>query len=355
MYDPKNDETGLNPQNVFEKIVVGSSNRKVIATTLLVIEKPGQRGFNPFVVYGGVGLGKAELLQSAGNHFLKTHLGRKVRYVTTSQFLTEWENALSRDNLPQFRAKFLSLDFLLFDEFQLLLFNRAAQEEIFFIFDEFVKASKQIIIGSDRPPRAMLELNGSLKAILENGIVADIQLPDYDMRLSLLKSIWEKQAFSSSLFMPSEVLEFIAHKIVSNFRQLEAALVRVANYAIENQTELNLYTATQALADSIISSKKKSVSFTQIMEEVAQFFGIEQEELRGKGRSLNIVLPRQIAMYLLREQTEASLKEIGLALGKRSPTTVSHSIAKIEAELEQNRSLRQYINTIVQLLYSRSE
>lgn len=352
-YDPhsRSNVAGLNPRYIFEKYVEGSSNRVATAAARRVAEMPGF-SYNPLFIYGGVGLGKTHLLHAIGHEALRRRPNLTVLYVSSENFTNDLVNSIKEGRMQDFRSRYRTIDILMIDDIQFIAGKDTTQEEFFHTFNSLVEANKQVVISSDRPPRAMLVLEERLRSRFEGGLTCDVQLPDYEMRLAILKAKSENQAIGNNSPIPTDVLEFIAHKIVSNIRELEGALTRVVAFALHNRASLTVDMASQALNDLMLNSRKKMVTPARVVEQVSQFFSIDQKELRGRSRSQDIVMPRQIAMYIIRDQTEISLVEIGQELGGRDHTTVMHAIAKIEREIETNPSLRQQVNTIVQLLYS---
>lgn len=343
-------ETGLNPNYTFDKYVIGSSNRIVVSLTQFVVANPGTMGRNPLYIYGGIGLGKDHIIQAAGNYFLQLHPKAKVRYLTIQQFIAEFNDAIYKGHLKEYQDNYREIDLLLLDDFQLIASNETAQNEISGIFNNLIETNKQIIIGADRPPRALLTITEQLRSVLDISVIADVQLPDYEMRVAILKD--KARTLTPDVPIPEGVFQFIAHKIVSSVRELEEALTRVIAYAAYNKVELSVEQAVRALNDLMLNSRKKTMTPPQIIEQVSQFFSIEKTVLTGPSRSLDILIPRQLAMYIIRDQTELSLAKIGRELGGRNATTVKNAIAKIEQEIETSPGLRQQINTIVQLLYA---
>ncbi|MEI6043355.1 MAG: chromosomal replication initiator protein DnaA [Chloroflexota bacterium] len=348
-YDPlSRNGSGLNPRYVFDKYVEGSSNRVATAAAKRVAEMPGY-SYNPLFIYGQVGLGKTHLLHAIGHEALRRRPQLNVLYVSSEKFTNDLVNSIKEGRMEDFRSRYRTIDLLMIDDIQFIAGKNTTQEEFFHTFNSLVEANKQVIISSDRPPRAMLVLEERLRSRFEGGLTCDIQPPDYEMRLAILKA----KADYQDINVPYDVLEFIAHKYnQSNIRELEGALTRVVAFALHNHATLSVEQAAQALNDLMLNSRKKMVTPARIVEQVGQFFSVDQKELRGRSRSQDIVLPRQIAMYIIREQTEVSLVEIGQELGGRDHTTVMHGIDKMEREIESNPSLRQQINTIIQILYS---
>ncbi len=347
-YDPMaNNGSGLNPRYLFDRYVEGSSNRVATAAARRVAEMPGY-SYNPLFIYGGVGLGKTHLLHAIGHQALEYRPNLRVLYVSTETFTNDLVNSIREGRMEEFRLRYRTIDILMIDDIQFIAGKDRTQEEFFHTFNSLVEANKQVVISSDRAPRAMMVLEERLRSRFEGGLTCDVQLPDYEMRLAILRAKAEHQAISP---IPTDVLEFIAHKIQSNIRELEGALTRVVAFALHNRTNLSVEQAAMALND-MVQSAKKMVTPTRIVEQVAQFYNLDSKELRGRSRSQDIVLPRQIAMHIIREHTDVSLVEIGQELGGRDHTTVMHGIDKMEREIETNPGLRQQINTIVQIIYS---
>ncbi len=338
---------GLNPRYVFERYIVGSSNRMANAAGRSVAENPGN-SYNPLFIYGGVGLGKTHLLHAIGHEALRLRPHLKVLYVTSEKFTNDLINGIREQRMEEFRSHYRSIDLLMIDDIQFIAGKEQTQEEFFHTFNSLVEANKQVIISSDRSPKSMLVLSDRLRSRFEGGLISDISLPDYEMRLAILRAKADYQPVPIS----NDVLEHIAHKVPTNIRELEGALVRVVAFSFLNKVPLTVELAAQALNDAMISSRKKLVTKERIVDAVGNFYSVDVKELQGKSRSADIVLPRQVAMYVMREQTDHSLVEIGQMLGGRDHTTVMHGLEKIENALETNTQLRQQINTIVQIVYN---
>ena len=248
----------------------------------------------------------------------------------------------------KFRNRYRNTDILMIDDIQFIAGKESSQEEFFHTFNALHGENKQIIICSDRPPKAMLVLEDRLRSRFEGGFITDIQMPNYEMRLAILQAKAEYQATP----VPPEVLDYIAGKMESNIRELEGALTRVVGYALHSRAALTVDVAKQALEEIMQHTRRKIVTPERVIETVSQYFSIDTKELKGRSRSADIVLPRQIAMYIIREHTEISLVEVGQAFGGRNHTTVMHGYDKIQREVETNAQLRQQVNTITQILYS---
>jgi chromosomal replication initiator protein len=312
-----------------------------------VAENPGN-SYNPLFIYGGVGLGKTHLLHAIGHEALRLRPYLKIMYVSSEKFTNDLINGIREQRMEEFRNRYRSMDILMIDDIQFIAGKDQTQEEFFHTFNTLVEANKQVVISSDRSPKSMLTLEDRLRSRFEGGLIADVSLPDYEMRLLILQA----KAKYQQIHIPQEVMEFIAHKIPSNIRELEGALIRVVAFGFLNKMAISVDLAAQALNDSLLNSRKKLVTKERIIDAVANFYNVEMKDLLGKSRSADIVLPRQVAMYIIREQTDHSLVEIGQSLGGRDHTTIMHGLDKIEQALDSNIQLRQQINTITQIVYN---
>lgn len=346
-YEAQAIQFGLNPRYVFDKYIVGSSNRMAAAAGRSVAENPGS-SYNPLFIYGGVGLGKTHLLHAIGHEALRLRPYLKIMYVSSEKFTNDLINGIREQRMEEFRNRYRSMDILMIDDIQFIAGKDQTQEEFFHTFNTLVEANKQVVISSDRSPKSMLTLEDRLRSRFEGGLIADVSLPDYEMRLLILQA----KAKYQQIHIPQEVMEFIAHKIPSNIRELEGALIRVVAFGFLNKMAISVDLAAQALNDSLLNSRKKLVTKERIIDAVANFYNVEMKDLLGKSRSADIVLPRQVAMYIIREQTDHSLVEIGQSLGGRDHTTIMHGLDKIEQALDSNIQLRQQINTITQIVYN---
>jgi chromosomal replication initiator protein len=335
--------TMLNPRYTFDTFVVGSSNRLAHAASLAVAEKPAE-AYNPLFVYGGVGLGKTHLLHAVG-HMSQQH-GSEVLYVSSETFTNDLINSIRNHTTEEFRERYRNIDVLLVDDIQFIAGKESTQEEFFHTFNTLHSANKQIVISSDRAPKAILTLEERLCSRFEWGLIADIQPPDLETRIAILRFKAEQQAMP----VPDEVIDLIANRIQSNIRELEGALNRVIAYASLMRCPLMVEVAINALQD--FGPAPGSLSIDQIIEAVAQFYKLETEDLLGRRRSKDIVTARQMAMYLAREETDASLPKIGRALGGRDHTTVLHGYEKIRALVEEDDRLRREMLAIRELLYN---
>jgi chromosomal replication initiator protein len=332
--------TNLNPRYRFENFVVGSNNELAFAAAQGVVSNLGTK-FNPLFIYGGVGLGKTHLLQAIGNEILRKYNNtKKVRYATTEQFTNELINALKNQTIDEFRQKFREIDVLILDDVHFLSGKNKSQEELFHTFNELYNASKQIVFSSDRAPRMIPDIEERLQSRFEGGLVVDITPPDFETRLAILRLKNQEKNY----FLPDFSLEIIAEKITKNIRELEGALNYVA-FRVKNVTNLNKEKVEELLKDYLKQSFKK-VSPKKIIKIVAEFYNLKEEDLLKKIRRKEIIKPRQILMYLLREIAKLSYNTIGELLNNRDHTTVLYSYEKIEKEIQQNFELYQEIEIL---------
>lgn len=318
----------LNPKYTFDTFVIGNGNRLAHAASVAVAEAPAQ-AYNPLFLYGGVGLGKTHLMHAIGHYILSQIPACRVLYVSSEKFTNELINAIKDDRNEEFRSKYRNIDILLIDDIQFIAGKERTQEEFFHTFNALYEASKQIIISSDRSPREINTLEDRLRSRFEWGLAADIQSPDLETRIAILR----KKAQLENLVIPDEVLSFIANKVVSNIRELEGALNRVIAYSSLTETELSEDFCAEALKEILAAANNKVIDATHIIETVARYFDLRPEEFYSQKRSRNISFPRQIAMYLCRDIIGTSLPKIGNEFGGRDHTTVIHAINKIEQEI----------------------
>jgi chromosomal replication initiator protein len=337
--------TQLNPKYTFETFVVGNNNRFAHAAAQAVAEAPS-RAYNPLFIYGGVGLGKTHLMHAIGHYVLENKKATKVLYVTSEAFTNDLINAIRDDKTIEFRNKYRTIDILLIDDIQFLAGKERTQEEFFHTFNTLYEANKQIVISSDRPPKEIPTLEDRLRSRFEWGLLADIQPPDLETRIAILR----KKAQIENYTIPDEVLLFIATKIKSNIRELEGALLRIMAYASLHNKKIDLEMTEEALKDLLSNQKPRHITISLIQKAVAQHFDIKVEDLKAKKRSKNIAYPRQIAMYLARELTDASLPRIGQEFGGRDHTTVLHAHEKIKEEMRTNEDLKETIEKIMKTI-----
>ncbi len=336
----------LNPKYTFERFIVGSSNRLANAASIAVAEHPAM-AYNPLFVYGGVGLGKTHLLQAIGNYALDRDPEINVLYVSSEKFTNDLINSIRRQQTEEFRIRYRNIDILLIDDIQFIAGKESTQEEFFHTFNHLHALGKQIVISSDRAPKAILTLEERLRSRFEWGLIVDVQLPDVETRTAILRAKAEQIA----QYIPADVIDFLAQRIQSNIRELEGCMNRVAAYAQLHNTSVSVEVATAALAELLDTTRRKRITSDSILREVAEFYGVDLKALQGRGRSRNIVIPRQVAMYLLREETEASLVDIGDLLGGRDHTTVMYGCEKITEEVNTNSRLRQELSNIREKIF----
>ena len=342
---PRPHHSTLNPRYTFENFVVGSANRLAHAACQAVAEKPA-RAYNPLFVYGGVGLGKTHLLHAIGNACYSR--GLNVLYVSSEEFTNEIINAIRTHTTQAFREKYRSADVLLVDDIQFIAGKESTQEEFFHTFNTLHGQDKQIIVSSDRPPKALVTLEERMRSRFEWGLAADIQPPDLETRLAILRAKAER----TGRYVPDDILETIARRVQSNIRELEGALNRIIAFADLSGQLLTPQLVEVALADLL--PQRQDIGPEKIVELVAREWKITQEDLLGRDRSQKIAEPRQVAMYLMRKETDASLPQIGAALGGRDHTTVMYAIEKIANQIETKADLRKRVISIKQQLYGQS-
>lgn len=341
---PENEELCyLNPKYTFDTFVVGNSNRFAHAACLAVAQAPA-KAYNPLFIYGGVGLGKTHLMQAIG-HYVRQHMPHyRVMYVSSEKFTNELINAIHDNDTVSFRNKYRNIDVLLIDDIQFLAGKERTQEEFFHTFNALYEASKQIIISSDRPPKEIPTLEERLRSRFEWGLITDIQPPDLETRVAILR----KKASLENIHLPDDIMLFIAQKIDSNIRELEGAFIRVAAYAAFTEQELTVETVEKILKEALNLAKPKPITVHLIQEKVAAYFNLKVEDFKSKRRTRDLAYPRQIAMYLARELTDTSLPKIGEAFGGRDHTTVLHAWEKISQDLQEDPELQQTIEHLIQ-------
>ncbi len=332
---PDNDEGRLNPRYTFDNFVIGSSNRFAHAAAVAVAEAPG-KAYNPLMIYGESGLGKTHLLHALGHYVRDYYRNVHVKYVSTEEMTNEFINAVSENRTNDFRRKYRDdVDVLLIDDIQFLEGKTQTQEEFFYTFNALHNAQKQIVLTSDRPPKALEQLESRLRSRFEWGLITDIQPPDLETRIAILR----RKAASEHLLVPPDVLEYIASKIQTNIRELEGALIRVTAFASLNREDVSMNLADQVLRDLIPEGADGEVSASAIIDETSAYFGISVDALIGTSRTQTLVIARQIAMYLCRELTDLSLPKIGQEFGGKDHTTVMHADRKIRQLLRERRSV----------------
>lgn len=348
--DPIEDITvnGWKPDSkyTFAAFVIGNGNRLAYAAAEAVAKAPAAT-YNPLFIYGGVGLGKTHLLHAIAHRVFRDK--HKALYVTSETFTNELINSIRERRTEEFRNRYRNIDVLLIDDIQFIAGKESTQEEFFHTFNTLYAANKQIVVSSDRPPKSIVTLEERLRSRFEWGLIADVQPPDFETRMAILRIKAERQRIA----IAPEVLEFIARKVQRNIRELEGALNRVVAYAKLNNRLLTPEVAGAALSDLMTNKDRRLLTPVRIIEAVAKYYQVEPRAMRGKGRAKDIVLPRQVAMYLMREETDTPLLEIGRELGGRDHSTVLHGYEKIHNQMDANDELRVQVLAIKEMLYSR--
>jgi chromosomal replication initiator protein len=339
---PERDLSHLNPKYTFESFVVGSSNQFAHAAARAVAEIPS-KSYNPLFIYGGVGLGKTHLMHAIGHYIMARQKRLNVLYISTDRFINEMINAIRFDRLPAFRQKYRAIDVLLIDDIQFIAGKDRTQEEFFHIFNALHDAQKQIVISSDCPPRQIPTIEERLHSRFEWGLIADIQSPDIETKVAILR----KKAEAERVALPENVALFIASKVKTNIRELEGSLIRLIAYASLTGRDIDL-PLTQETLRELLHTEEKPVTIEMIQKFVADHYSLKISELKAKNNSKSIAVPRQIAMYLIKSLTAASLPEIGKEFGGKHHSTVIHSIRKIDDLRRQDPDFDRLINTFVQ-------
>jgi len=339
-------ETNLNPRYTFETFIVGPFNELAQAAALAVTESPGQV-YNPFFVYGGVGLGKTHLLEAIGNKIVKNFPQKKVKYIPTEKFVSEVISTIRNHQIEKLKSTYQTIDVLIIDDVQFLAGKEKTQEEFFYIFNSLYEKNKQIVLSSDRQPKAIPTLTERLKSRFEGGMIADISFPDLETRIAILKVKCQERKTE----FPEEILDYIASNIQKNIRELEGALNILIAYQKLNSSLPDLKTV-KSLLNNLISSPAKVVNAKKIIKAVSEFYDLKERDLTSSSRKKEIVKPRHVAMYLLREELKGSFPFIGRKLGDKDHTTAIHAYNKIAKEIDQNEGLFEEINLIKQRILS---
>jgi chromosomal replication initiator protein len=334
----------LNPRYTFDAFVIGSGNQFAHAACQAVAERPS-KAYNPLFLYGGVGMGKTHLMQAIGHEIKRRTPQAAICYVSSEKFTNEMINSLRYDKMISFRDKFRTMDVLLIDDIQFLAQKERTQEEFFHTFNALHESMKQIVIASDRPPKELAEFEDRLRSRFEWGLIADIQPPDLETKVAIL----QKKSEQERVTLPTDVALFIASNIRSNVRELEGALIRLVAHSSLIGAEITL-TYTQQVLKNFIDSQARKVTIESIQKAVAEQFGLRLVEIKAKNNSRSIVYPRQIAMYLAKHLTEASLPEIGRQFGGKHHTTVLHSVDKIEGVRKGDKDLNRLLNKLTEQL-----
>ncbi len=339
--------TNLNARYTFSNFIVGSANRLAHAASLSVAERPGH-AYNPLFLYGGVGLGKTHLMHAIGNAVVAKFPRKRVAYATSEKFTNEFITSIQQGKIDDFRARYRRIDLLLIDDIQFIADKERTQEEFFHTFNAIHEDGKQIVLSSDRPPKAILTLEERLRSRFEWGLIADLTAPDLETRIAILRAKAEEQGTP----ITSDVMEFIARKVVSNIRELEGALNRIVAYSSMGAMPISIELAQAVLSNVLYNPKKRQVTPERIAIAVSEYYGVGMDALRGQKRERSIVVPRQIAMFLMREETDVSLLRIGAELGGRDHSTVLHACDKINREMQVNDEMRREVSAVRELIYS---
>ncbi len=337
----------LNPRYTFANFIVGSANRLAHAASLSVAERPGH-AYNPLFLYGGVGLGKTHLMHAIGSQVAAKFPRKRVVYATSEKFTNEFITSIQQGKIDEFRARYRRIDLLLIDDIQFIADKERTQEEFFHTFNAIHEDGKQIVLSSDRPPKAILTLEERLRSRFEWGLIADLTAPDLETRIAILRA----KAEVGAVPITSDVVEFVARKVVSNIRELEGALNRIVAYASMGAMPISIELAQAVLSNVLYNPKKRQVTPERIAEAVADYYGVQMDQLKGQKRDKAIVTPRQVAMFLMRQETDVSLLRIGAELGGRDHSTVLHACDKITRESAVNDDLRREIAAVRELIYA---
>lgn len=344
LHNTKSDNSSmLNPKYIFDTFVIGTGNRFAHAASLAVAEAPA-KAYNPLFLYGGVGLGKTHLMHAIGHYILEHKPESRVIYITSEKFMNEFINSIRDSSGETFRNKYRNIDILLIDDIQFLAGKEQTQEEFFHTFNALHEERKQIVISSDRPPKEIPTLEERLRSRFEWGLMTDIQPPDLETRIAILR----KKAKSENLDIPNEAMIYIANQIDTNIRELEGALIRVVAYSSLINEDITTHLAAEALKDIVPSGRSKAITIHDIQQHVGEYFGMRLEDFKARKRTKSIAFPRQIAMYLSRELTDLSLPKIGESFGGRDHTTVIHAHDKIARSIKEDQELQSVINKIAE-------
>ena len=342
------ESAGLNPKYRFDNFVVGNNNKFAQSACLAVAESPGE-AYNPLFLYGGAGLGKTHLMHSIGRYVLEENPSKKVLYVTSEQFTNEVIESIrsGASNMARFRDKYRTVDVLLIDDIQFIIGKESTQEEFFHTFNVLHSAGKQIVISSDRPPKEMETLDERFRSRFEWGLIADLQAPDYETRMAILR----KNAEDNDMYVTDDALEFIANNIRSNIRELEGALKKLSAYAkLNNIDDITVDTTKEALKDIITTEGSETVTPSLIARTVCDHYGVRLSNVASRKKNAELVLPRQIIMYICREYTNETYENIGKLLSKKDHSTVIYGVDRIKEQLEKSEELRNNVEIILKKL-----
>lgn len=333
----------LNPKYTFDTFVIGAGNRFAHAASLAVAEAPAN-AYNPFFLYGGVGLGKTHLMHAIGHYILENDPHMRVLYISSEKFTNEFINSIRDNRGESFRNKYRNIDVLLIDDIQFLAGKDGTQEEFFHTFNALHEENKQIIISSDRPPKEIPTLEERLRSRFEWGLITDIQPPDLETRIAILR----KKAKAENLDIPNEAMMYIANMIDTNIRELEGALIRIVAYSSLTNQDISSHLAAEALKDILPTGRNRMITIQDIQQKVGEFYGMRLEDFKARKRTKAVAFPRQVAMYLSRELTDFSLPKIGDAFGGRDHTTVIHAHDKISKQLKIDQELYKIIHSLTE-------
>ncbi len=337
---PRKATARLNPKYIFSNFVVGPNNNLAHAASLAVAEAPG-RAYNPLFLYGEAGLGKTHLMHAVGHAVSEKYPNLQVEYVTTEAFTNDLINAIREDRMASFRDRYRTIDLLLIDDVQFIAGKERTQEEFFHTFNSLYESGKQIILSSDRPPKDIPTLDNRIRSRFEWGLITDVHPPELETRIAILKMNAEYRGVR----IPGEVFDFIARQVTSNIRELEGALMRVIVYASMNQSDITRQTAARALSD-VFTQSELNLTMDDILRVTSRHYETDQQDLKSKGRRHELVVPRQVAMYLIRELTPHSYPEIGQFFSGRDHSTVMYAVQKVTEQLEQDRELEGRVRDI---------
>lgn len=340
-------ESNLNPRYTFDSFIVGSHNELAHAACVAVTKNLGTN-YNPLFIYGSVGLGKTHLLQAIGNKVVENDSDKKICYTTSEKFASELISSIRDKSVDKFKLQYAKFDVLIIDDIQFLSGKEKTQEEFFHIFNALYQKNKQIVLSSDRPPKAIPTLEERLRSRFEGGMIADVGIPDFETRMAILKA----KVKEKNLNISPEILNYIATNIQKNIRELEGALKRVQALAEFSAKTITLKEVEGVLADVVSSTYRKSTTTKEIIKIVSEFYNVDAEELSARSRKQEIVKPRQIAMYLMRSEINTSFSSIGEVLGKKDHTTVMHAVNKIQEDIALDKNIEQEITLIKQRIYN---
>jgi len=346
--DARGDSSPLDPRYTFDAFVIGSSNRFAHAAALSVAETPA-KSYNPLFIYGAAGLGKTHLLQAIGNYALENFPSLHVRYVTTETFMNEFVDAIRNNTQSAFKRRYRACDILLVDDVQFMEHKESLQEEFFHTFNALHADRRQIVLTSDRPPKALATLEERLRSRFLSGLLTDVQPPELETRLAILR----KKAEIERIELPQEVLELIATNVTDNIRELEGALIRVCAFANLNGRQLDLDSARRVLADIVSRSEPSPITPRAILDATAAAFGFSVDDLCGTSRRRPLVTARQVGMYVFREVTDLSYPAIAREFGGRDHTTVIHAVEKISRLMRENRTIFEQVNDLIRSIKTR--